>query len=441
MQSSESTKVWRNWGRNLEVRPSESHFPREVQEVQDIVFRARARGQKLRVVGSSHSFSAVARPDEVMVSLDAISGTLHVDEAAREVKVAAGTPLHMLGPALRNYGLALANMGDVHDQTLAGAVSTGTHGTGLTLGSLSDSVVAWEFVDGKGELRSHRRGEDDLSQALHLSMGLLGVFVSLTLKVVPIYGLLERSQLMNFQEGLDQFMECTRSVRHMEWFLFPGTNRLQQKTLEKVSPQPLSARQRWLDRLEGAIMLNGVFYLVSELVRFFPAQARRVSGWTSRFIPNTSRRGFSYEIFPKPRGVRFVESEYFVPLGHYEEVLTRCNRELMDDTRFSHFPIEVRSQPGESGFLSPTQGQDSLVLSFHVYSGVSGERLFPWVKSTMAEYEGRPHWGKVDLLSYEELRALYPKLDRFMAVRKSCDPDRVFMTSHFESRLLDPKMR
>lgn len=428
--------TWRNWGRNLSAQPQQWRLPESPEEVVELVQEAKKNGQRLRVVGASHSFSPVAQPEEVMVSLTHLSGILAFDPQAQEVKVAAGTPLRDLGPALMKRGWALANMGDVHEQSLAGAVCTGTHGTGIELASMAACVVGWEFVNGKGELVTHRRGEDDLSLALHLSLGLLGVFVALTIKVVPLYGLLERSESMDFSAGLEQFLEATHRVRHMEWFLFPGSNRLQQKTLEIIDPAPLSLRQKVSDAIESKVVLNGLFFLLSEWGKRFPASLPKISRLCAEGIPNTTRSGYSYEVFPKPRGVRFVECEYFVNLRDYQEVLTRCNQELLHDTKDSHFPIEVRVQPGEPGFLSPTQGEASLVLSFHVYSGIPYDRMFEWVKDLMKSYGGRPHWGKVSLLGHQELRELYPQLDRFLAVRERCDPDRVFVTKYFAERLL-----
>lgn len=428
--------TWRNWARNLSATGFQWVQPKSTQEVCDAVIRARKAGQRLRVVGASHSFSPVAAPQELLMSLSHLRGVLAFDPQAQEVTVAAGTPLSELGPALMQQGWALANMGDVHAQSIAGAVCTGTHGTGIDLPSISASVVGWEFVNGQGELVKHRRGDDDLSLALHLSLGLLGVFVAFTLKVVPLYGLLERSESMDFESGLAQFLERTHDVRHLEWFLFPGSNRLQQKTLELVEPAPLSLRQKFSDQIESKVLLNGLFYLVSEWGRRFPSYIPKISRLAAAGIPNTTRQGYSYEVFPKPRGVRFVECEYFVKLSDYKEVLTRCNEELLQDTKDSHFPIEVRVQPGESGFLSPTQGEPSLVLSFHVYKGIPYERMFAWAKELMKSYEGRPHWGKVSLLSHQETRALFPQLDRFLAVRERCDPDRVFVTPYFAQRLL-----
>lgn len=428
--------TWRNWGRNLSASPKEWLLPESRQELCDVVGRAQKSGQRLRVVGASHSFSPVAQPQELLLSLEHLSGVLAFDQEAQEVTVAAGTTLKDLGPALMKKGWALANMGDVNAQSLAGAVCTGTHGTGIDLASISACVVGWEFVNGKGELVKHRRGDDDLSLALHLSLGLLGVFVAFTIKVVPLYGLLERSESMDFAPGLEQFLETSKNVRHMEWFLFPGSNRLQQKTLELIPPEPLSLRQKVSDEIESKVMLNGLFFLLSEWGKRFPAALPKISRLCAEGIPNTTRRGYSYEVFPKPRGVRFVECEYFVKLDDYQRVLTRCNQELLHDTKDSHFPIEVRVQPGEPGFLSPTQGQASLVLSFHVYSGICYEKMFRWAKELMKSYQGRPHWGKVSLLNHQELRELYPSLDRFLAVREVCDPERVFVTPYFAQRLL-----
>ncbi len=428
--------TWNNWVGYEETTPEQKLTPKSVEELQEIIKTASQNGKRIRVTGAGHSFSPVAKPEEIAISLHHMRGLVSVDKDNMEVVIKAGTYLHEIGPALLEHGLAIINMGDVQNQSIAGAVSTATHGTGVKLGSVADPVVGWKWVDGNGELHEHKRGDDDLSNSLHLSLGMLGVMVEYTMKVIPIYGLHESSTALEFEDALEQFMDVTNSVRHMEWFLFPGTNKVQQKVLKVAEAKPMSKWQHIKDDFEGKVILNGAFYLMSEYARKHHKHIKKVSKISADSIPNTVREGYCYEVFPKPRGVFFNESEYFVDLEQYKECLTYFNDALMDNTRLSHFPIEVRTHRGESGFLSPTQGKDKLVMSFHVYRGIPSDPLFDWVKEEMKAWQGRPHWGKVNKLSHAELRDLYPNLDKFLAVREQYDPNRVFMNAFLQEKIL-----
>ena len=431
---------WQNWTGYVTATPEQKLAPASIEALQQIVKTALQEHKRVRVTGAAHSFSGCARPEEIAVSLHHLRGIDAVDKDAKEVTVFAGTYLHELGDMLREHGFALENMGDIQNQTIAGSICTGTHGTGITLGSLSSQVVAWEWVDGTGVLHKHRRAEDptddELSQALHISLGMLGIFTRLTLKVVDLYGLREESTVLSFDKGLAQFHQATQAHRHMEWFLFPGTNKLQQKTLTMIPPRPMSRWQKVKDAIESKVVLNGAFYLISEIARKNPKYTRQVSQLSANNIPNTVREGYGYEIFPKPRGVVFNETEYFIKLSDFERCISEINAALLEDTKGSHFPIEVRSHKAEIGFLSPTQGQDSIALSFHVYKGIDSEPFFNWVKATMVNWQGRPHWGKVNKLSHDEIADLYPDLPKFLALRKQYDPHNVFMNKWLDEKFL-----
>ena len=434
---------WQNWVGYERAQPEQKLMPASVAELQDIIKQARKDKKRVRVTGAAHSFSGCAKPEEIAISLHHMRGLISVDTEAKLATLHAGTYLHEIGEALEAHGLALENMGDVQAQTIAGAASTATHGTGVTLGSIADQVVGWEWVDGRGELHRHQRGNpqtDDLGNALHVSLGMLGVFTKLTLRVVDLYGLQERNEVMDFADGLANFHKNAQSHRHLEWFLFPGTNKLQQKMLSVIEPKPMSHAQKLKDTFDSVVTLNGAFYVLCELARMKPEWSKKVSQISANSIPNTRREGYSYEVFPTPRGVKFNESEYFIKLSDFDACITEVNQILLKDNKHSHFPIEVRTHKGETGMLSPTQGEDCAVLSFHVYKGMDCEPLFKWLYEYMRKWQGRPHWGKVNKLSHIELQNLYPKLNRFLQIRREYDPDNVFMNRWLEDKFLNHRL-
>lgn len=435
----QTNNKWENWVGYVTSEPEQKLSVHSVEELQQVIIQARADKKRVRVTGAAHSFSDCARPEEIAVTLHNMRGLISVDKANKLATLHAGTYLYEIGPALAEHGLALENMGDVQAQTIAGAVSTATHGTGIGLGSVANQVVAWEWIDGKGELHSHQRGDadtDELGNALHVSLGMLGVFTKLTLKVVDLYGLRESNERLEFEQGLANFHDTARAHRHMEWFLFPGTNKLQQKTLSLIPPKPMRRGQKMKDHFDSIVMLNGAFYVLSELARMNPKLTKKVSEISANSIPNTHREGYSFEVFPTPRGVKFNESEYFIKLSDFEACITEINDILLEDNKLSHFPIEVRTHKGETGMLSPTQGEDCAVLSFHVYKGMDCEPLFNWLYDYMKKWQGRPHWGKVNKLNTDELHELYPQMARFLEIREQYDPDNVFMNSWLEQKFL-----
>lgn len=431
------SRDWQNWVGYETAQPEQKLSPSSVAELQDIIKKARTDKKRIRVTGAAHSFSGCAKPEEIAITLHHMRGLISVDKDTKLATLHAGTYLYEIGEALKAHGLALENMGDVQAQTLAGAVSTATHGTGITLGSIANQVMRWEWVDGRGEIHTHHRGDpdtDELGDALHVSLGMLGVFTKLTLRVVELYGLKEHNQLLDFEEGLEGFYEGVHSHRHLEWFLFPGTNKIQQKTLSIMPPAPMTARQKRQDKFDSIVTLNGAFYVLCELARIKPSLTKQVSAISASAIPNTEREGYSYEVFPTPRGVKFNESEYFIRLADFDECISEINHILLADNKGSHFPIEVRTHKGERGMLSPTQGEDCAILSFHVYKGMDSEPLFMWLYEYMKKWQGRPHWGKVNKLSNVELQTLYPKLGRFLEIRHQYDPDNVFINRWLEEK-------
>ena len=366
---------WQNWVGYERAAPEQKLTPSSVAELQEIVKNARANKKRVRVTGAAHSFSGCAKPEEIAVSLHNMRGLILVDKEAKLATLHAGTYLYEIGPALKEHGLALENMGDVQAQTIAGAASTATHGTGITLGSIANQVVT-----------------------------------------------------------LAHCHETAHSHRHLEWFLFPGTNKVQQKTLSVIAPKAMTGTQKLKDHFDSVVTLNGAFYVLCELARMKPSLTKKVSEISASSIPNTKREGYSYEVFPTPRGVKFNESEYFIKLSDFDECISEVNHILLNDNKGSHFPVEVRTHKGETGMLSPTQGEDCAVLSFHVYKGMDCEPLFKWLYEYMKKWQGRPHWGKVNKLSRIELQSLYPKLNRFLEIRREYDPDNVFMNSWLEQK-------
>ncbi|MFJ7953377.1 D-arabinono-1,4-lactone oxidase [Lysinibacillus sp. NPDC096418] len=423
---------WTNWAGNMISYPGEMCLPRSIEEVALIVKRAREKKKTIRVTGAAHSFSAVAMPEHIALSLHEMRGLIHLDKEKKEATLWAGTYLYEIGPLLANHGFALINMGDIQEQTIAGAISTGTHGTGVTLGSLSSTVMRWGFVDGTGEYREHTRGDDALSEALHVSLGMLGVLVKVTLKVMPIYSLHYVGTRESLLNGLTTFTDDIRRNRHVEWFYFPGSETIQVKRMNAVAPVFQSEWNKRVETLKLQIVENGAFFAMSELCKWKPSLSGTISKLSAASVVEGEKTGISYEIYPSPRSVKFQESEYAIPLTQFEACMEEIHATFTSGAFNVHFPLECRTTAGEAGYLSPTQGVESAFIAFHMYKGMSEEPYFRWVHTMMKKYNGRPHWGKQNHLTAEYVREIYPNAEEFLAVRAKYDPDDVFLTNYLK---------
>lgn len=424
---------WQNWAGNVKGMPTQSILPSDVKQLSNLIWNSQKQHKTIRVTGAAHSFSPVAKPDDIAISLHNMRGLIEIDPESKEATFWAGTYLYEIGPILEQFGLALANMGDIQQQTIAGAISTGTHGTGVSLGSLSSQIVKWGFVDGLGNYHEHTRGDDDLSKVLHISLGLLGVLVKVTMKTVPLYSLKYQSLHYPFTEANQLWSTMIREYRHVEWYYFPGEEQIQIKIMDQIPIVKQTRKSKKIEDLKTSIVENGLLFIVSELCKRQPKMTKWVSHLASKTVPTGIKEGLCYEIFPSARNVKFLEMEYAIPLENFQECMQEIHFTLKSYPFKVHFPIECRTMMGESGILSPTQGKESAYLAFHMYKGMDEKDYFRWVQSLMKRYDGRSHWGKMNVLTKERILELYPEYPLFLNIREKYDPENVFVTNYFKS--------
>jgi FAD-linked oxidoreductase len=423
---------WTNWSESYLSHPSQFFAPQSIDEICEIVKQHALLKRTIRVTGAAHSFSPVAMPEQSALTLHNLRGLISVDKEAYTATFYAGTYLYEVGPLLAKYGLALINMGDIQQQTLAGAISTGTHGTGITLGSFAAMVTRWGLVTGEGDYLEHERGDDVLSQALHISVGMLGILVTVTIKVVPLYSLAFTSERHNFYGEIQQFQQTIRQHRNIEWFYFPGSEKIQVKKMEQVAPTEQSKLQKVVAQAKNQALENGLFYIASEICKVKPSFSMAISKLSSNLVGGDTRTGMSYEIYPSPRSVKFVETEYAIPVESFEACMEEVHAMFLRKEYDVHFPIECRTTAGEMGYLSPTQGKESAFIAFHMYKGMNEAPYFKWVQTLMGKYHGRPHWGKVNYYNKENIEHFYPNANKFNEQRKQLDPYDVFHTTYFK---------
>lgn len=420
--------VWRNWGRSQKVKPARVERPRSAGAVQRAVSAALSNGLRIKAIGAGHSFSGIALAPDVQLDLDDLSGIVAVDADRGQVTFAAGTRLYDVPRLLAPHGLALENMGDIDRQSIAGATSTGTHGTGAGFGGLSTQIAGMTLVTGTGELlRVSAHENAELLPAARLGLGALGVAVDLTIRCCPAYLMhaLERPEPLD--DVLTGFLERSRSEDHFEFYWFPHTLTALTKTNTRLpidAPRhPLSPIGRWFG---DEVLANSLYRGVCGVGSVAPAVIPPFNRLAQRVTSNREFTDASHRVFVTNRAVRFREQEYALPLAAVPEAL-RAVKKLIDDRglRIS-FPIEVRSAAADDIWLSTAYGRETGYIAVHRYFREDPLEYFREVEAIMAAHDGRPHWGKMHTKDASAFASLYPRFDEFRAVRDRLDPQRVF---------------
>jgi L-gulono-1,4-lactone dehydrogenase len=425
---------WRNWGRSAEANPARIARPGSVDEVARIVRGAAERGMSVKAVGAGHSFTGIAATSGVLLELDALSGILAVDVETKRVRVAAGTRLYDLGPLLAAHGLALQNMGDIDRQSIAGATSTGTHGTGIAFGGLAAQITAATLVTGSGEvLRVSETERPELLPAVRLGLGALGILVEIELQCVDSFVLRSADRPRPFDEVLDGWADLVGAADHFEFYWWPHTDKAMTQTKTRLpadtpfaTPNPVAL---WAEK---RLLENEALRAQQAVGHLIPAAVPGLSRFATGVYGEGERSGVSYEIFASPRLVRFRESEYAIPFEALPQAL-RDVRGLVERNGWRiSFPVEIRAAAPDDNWMSTAHGRPSAYIAVHRYFRDDPTEYFRAFDALMRTYDGRPHWGKMHFRAAEDLRPAYPRFDDFLRVRDELDPDRRFANPYLD---------
>lgn len=390
-----AAEPWQNWSRTVRCAPRAIAHPADEGALAALVRDAARCGEPVRAAGSGHSHTPLVASEGRIVSLEAFAGIRGHDVARCEARIGAGSVLASLGAPLRAKGLALENMGDVDVQTLAGALATGTHGTGRRLGSLSSRVAGLRLVTAGGEaLDCSPARHPEVFDAARVSLGALGILTEVTLRLVPTYRLHERIHREPVEVCLERFDDRAERHRHCEFFWLPAKDVAEVKTLDATQAPPDPLPDRPYERIDH-----------------------------------------SDRVLPSAREIRFVEMEYALPaevgLEAFRELRARMQRRHPD----VGWPVEVRTVASDDIPLSPAQGRETITVSVHQGAELPFEAFFADAEDVLRQHGGRPHWGKWHRLGARELAGLYPRWNDFARVRDALDPDGRFLNDHLR-RLL-----
>jgi len=418
--------MWRNWAGDQQCVPAAIERPGTLAELQQIVSSASERGRQVRAAASGHSFTDTACTDGVMVRLDRMNRVLEVDADRGLAKVEGGVVIRDLSAALYERGLALENLGDIDVQTISGAISTATHGTGERFRNISSQVEALELVTGDGSLvECSRESDPDLWRAARVGVGSLGVIASLTLRCVPAFTIRRHDHPLPLDEALSSLDELAARNDHFEFYVFPHTDVALCRESKRLDTPP-KPRGRLQEFLLEHVLENTAFALLCRLGRRFPSRIPAINRVIPKVAGSSVKTDRSYKVFSTIRLVRFTEMEYAIPREAGPEALRRV-LDMIERRGFAvPFPIEFRVVAPDDAHLSTAYGRDTAYIAVHMYRGMAWEPYFRAVEAIMDDYEGRPHWGKRHFQSAATLAPRYPEWDAFQSARARLDPEGVF---------------
>jgi L-gulono-1,4-lactone dehydrogenase len=431
---------WRNWSGLEMSRPDVVVHPGDTEAVVAAVDRARTDGTTVKMVGTGHSFTAIGTPGHTMLRPDRLSGIVAVNRDEMTVTALAGTPLHVLNTELERLGLSLHNMGDIADQTLAGAISTGTHGTGGVAAGLSAQVAGLQMVTGTGELLTATPHDDaDVLDLARVGLGALGVLTTVTFWVEPLFLIEAHEQPMSWDQALGSFDEVISSNHHVDLYWFPHTDQVLAKQNNRLDAtpdeaEPLPPARAWV---EDELLSNHMFGLLCAGANRAPGAIPRMNRVTSRLLTERRYSDVAHRVFTANRRVVFKEIEYAVPRAAGLAALREARRAIEGSAWRISFPVEVRVAPADDVPLSTAYQRDTVYLAFHTHRDADHLAYFAAIEQIMRDHGGRPHWGKLHSLGAAELTSHYSRFGEFLALRDRLDPDRVFANDHLRRLLGD----
>jgi len=410
---------WTNWSGSVRAELAQFAQPKTLAELQDLV---RGAG-KVRVVGAGHSFTPLCETDGLLLNLSELEGELVVARDRQTVTAPAGWSLKRLTRAMWDEGLSLPNQGDVNPQSLAGALGTGTHGTGRELGSLSTLVQGMRSVMADGSVvETSRTEKPDLFEGQRLSLGLFGVAVAATIDVLPAYRLEERVEKKPMAWVYENFADLAQRHRHAEFFVFPYADEAIVKTLH-----PIEAEDTPRGKPSNE---EDIFRFCCDMTKAFPFLAGPIQRFMTGASGDVHKVGPAYRIFPSTRNVRFEEMEYELLREAGLPALREAIAWIRKGRRPVAFPFEFRWAAADDIWISPFNRGPGASISMHQYAKMAWREVFAAAEPIFRSHGGRPHWGKRHFLTRDQVDGLYPMAERFRTVRRATDPDGKFLNPH-----------
>jgi FAD/FMN-containing dehydrogenase len=420
--------VIENFAKTWSFTPARVERPESAGELARIVRAA----DKVRVMGARHSWSRGIVTHGTAVTLDGMKRVVKIDREARTATVQGGIRLKELIPLLAREGMALSNLGSISEQTLAGAISTATHGTGIAWRCLADQVASLRMIDGRGDERVYRRGQPELD-AVVTGLGACGVIFEVELDVVPEFQLHAVTETSRLEKVIATLDERVRAVDHFKlWWLVPSEHAVVFANTRTDAARDDREAVRWFrdELMSVAVYRSLVAVGKLDRARLIPPINRFLTRIVGRRFERTcaSPVGFLTPVPPVHR-----ETEWAFDYARAPDILEAYRRMLLADGHTYNFVQEIRFTRADGFWLSPAYGRDSVWLSMYNIA-----RDAPWTDQ-MRRFEefarswgGRPHWGKEATFDRAHLEGQYEKLPEFRALQREHDPRGVFVNGFLE---------
>ncbi|MCJ8157963.1 D-arabinono-1,4-lactone oxidase [Sphingomonas sp. LaA6.9] len=429
LQDDKARLLWQNWSGTEYAYPATRAAPRSEDELVALLRTATA---PIRPVGSGHSFTGLVPTPGTLLTLDGLSGLVGHDAATSRAVVRGGTRLGALGPALSAIGQEMSNLPDINKQSLAGALATGTHGTGRGIRALHGDVVALRLATPSGDLIDcDATTHPELFNAARVGLGAFGVVTQVTLQNRPLTRVLKRTWLLPTEEVLARWPALRQQHRNVEFLVLPFTGYAVVITHDETD-RPIKPRgpDRDTETLMGLKRLRDIFEFASPL-RIAAAKE------ALKDIPPEEMVDDGWKLLSNERPVRFKEIEYHLPIDAQIPAL----REILEviETRRPDvfFPIEARVIAPDDAWLSPFNGRETGSIAVHAWYKDDHDFFFSLIEPIFRRYEGRPHWGKLHSLKARDFAALYPNWREAQEVRRALDPEGRMLNDYLKRILVD----
>ena len=406
----------KNWAGNLEYSSAEVRRPETVAGLAAVV----AGSRRIKALGSRHSFNRVGDTDGTHILLDALPQEIELDSSRRSVRVSGGISYGTLCRALEESGFAIHNLASLPHISVAGAIQTGTHGSGVNNPSLADAVERVDLVRASGEQVSLSREDGDEFLGSVVGLGALGIVTGLELSVRPSFRMRQRVlENLPWDRVLADFNTLASSAYSISLFTDYAGDSINQVWLKALDSEPA------LTELFGATAAGHARHPLPGMSgENCTAQLDEPGPWLDR-LPH-----FRHEFTPS--NGEELQSEFILPLEHAPAAL-QAVRSLAARMAPLLFVSEIRTGAADEFWLSPFYRQQSVALHF-TWKPLQAEveAVLPELEELLRPFGARPHWGKLFTPSGHDWEALYPRFADFRLLAARHDP-----AGKFRNALLD----
>lgn len=445
-------KVVENWAKTYRCKPLAYFEVETVEQIKAVLDLARRDGRTVKVVGSSHSPSDLVMTNDYIINMDKMNAMLHVDKSTNVVSVQAGIRLYQLHKELASVGLAMSNLGSISDQSIAGAISTATHGTGITFVGLSSMITDMDLVTASGELIACSPTQfSDIFYSACCSLGALGVITRVSLQCEPSFRLHERQEPALFSNILQGLDTVVNSAQHVRIWYYPHTDNavIWRANRTYVPPKPSS---NWVQSTLIGYHIEQALLYVS---RFKPSMTPRITDFIYKNVVGTPRESIdeSYKSFNFDCLFPQYVNEWAVPIENAKNCLEALRTWIDGTTKaiyppgknnnphaYVHFPIEIRFSDKDDVWLSPSYGRKTCWIGIIMYrpygKPIPYKKYFKAYEDILRSFQGRPHWAKAHESSTADFDRMYPHWKDYCAIRDKLDPNGMFANAYVKRHIL-----